>query len=124
MSDMTLAGLLRTAKTLRDDKRAQELKVRETTQSLEEINQIIQRRMHQEGIERTTVEGITVSLSKTTVYNIEDYDTFAQYIVQHGYTGLLQRRVSNPFVRELVQAGETVPGLVSFEKEQVNMRVS
>jgi hypothetical protein len=124
MSDMTLAELLNTAKSLRADKRALETKVKETAQSLEEINQIIQRKMHAEGIEKTTVGGITVSLTKSTVYNITDYDSFAKYIVENSYTGLLQRRVSNPFMRELIQAGETVPGIEPFEKEQVNMRVS
>lgn len=124
MSDMTLAELLTTAKSLRQEKREMESKVKETAQSLEEINQIIQRKMHAEGIEKTTVDGITVSLTKSTVYNITDYDSFAKYIVDNSYTGLLQRRVSNPFMRELLQAGETVPGIEPFEKEQVNMRVS
>lgn len=124
MSDMTLAELLTTAKSLREDKRSLESKVKETAQSLEEINQIIQRKMHAEGIERTTVDGITVSLTKTTVYNITDYEALANYVLANGFTGLFQRRISNPFVRELTQAGESVPGLTPFEKESVNMRVN
>jgi hypothetical protein len=124
MSDMTLKELLNTAKSLRIEKRTLETDVKVINQSLEEINELIRYKMHAEGIERTAVDGITVSLSKTTVYNIADYNAFHDFILASGHTGLLQRRVSNKYVSELLATVESVPGLTPFEKENVNMRVA
>jgi hypothetical protein len=124
MSDMTLAQLLNTAKTLRTEKRSLEKDVKAVGQSLEDINEQIRAKMHAEGIERTAVDGVTVSLSTTTMYNIADYTAFHDFIIESGHTGLLQRRVSNKYVSELLATVDSVPGLVPFEKENVNMRVS
>jgi len=124
MSDMTLKELLNTAKSIREEKQALERDVKNLARSLEEVKQQIQGKMHDEGIERTAVDGITVSLSKTTVYNIADYAAFHDFIIASGHTGLLQRRVSNNYVSELLATVESVPGLTPFEKENVNMRVA
>jgi|TARA_B110000238_G_C16022475_1_gene393844 hypothetical protein len=130
MSDMTLKELLNTAKVLRDDKRALEKDVTIISVSLEEIKQQIRIKMHAEGIERTAVDGITVSLSDATVYNVADYSLFQEYILESGHTHLLQKRVANLHVKELMEDPrflekyKTVPGLVAFEKQNVNLRVS
>ena len=123
MSDMTLRELLNTAKSLRTEKRNLEKDVKVINQSLEEINEHIRYKMHAEGIERTAVDGITVSLSKVIAYNIADYTAFHDYIISSGHTGLLQRRVSNKYVSELLRTVDAVPGLTPFEKENVNMLV-
>jgi hypothetical protein len=40
-----------------------------------------------------------------------------------GHTGLLQRRVSNLYVKDLLKTFDAIPGLVPFAKENVNLRV-
>lgn len=129
MSDMTLKELLNTAKTLRTEKQLLEKDVKLLSASLEEIKEQIRIKMHAEGIERTSVDGITVSLSDTTVYNVSEYALFHDYILKSGYTHLLQKRVSNLHVNELladplfIKEYGSVPGLVAFAKENVNLRV-
>ena len=130
MTALTLSELLTSAKVLREDKRALEVDVKNLSQSLDAINVQIQAKLHAEGVERTSVNGITVSLSKQTVFNIIDYSAFQDYIVSSGKTHLLQKRVSNIAVRELLedpfflQDHSNVPGLEGFEQEKLNMRVS
>lgn len=123
MSDMTLKELLNTALHIRTDKQALERDVKVLSASLEEIKEQIRTKMHAEGIERTSVDGITVSLSDATVYNIADYGLFHDFIMAEGHTGLLQRRVSNLYVKDLLKTFDTIPGLVPFAKENVNLRV-
>ena len=127
MSDLTLKELLNTAKALRTEKRDLETSVKAISQTLEEIKQQIQIKMHAEGIERTAADGITVSLSDATVYNIAEYELFHNYIMQEGHTGLLQRRVSNAYVKDLLSDPRlnlsSIPGLVPFEKQNVNLRI-
>ena len=123
MSDMTLKELLNTAKHIRTDKQELERDVKVLSASLEEIKEQIRTKMHAEGIERTSVDGITVSLSDATVYNIADYGLFHDFIMAEGHTGLLQRRVSNLYVKDLRKTFDAIPGLVPFAKENVNLRV-
>tara|TARA_B100000780_G_scaffold59212_1_gene37800 strand:- start:704 stop:1078 length:375 start_codon:yes stop_codon:yes gene_type:complete len=123
MSDMTLKELLNTAKHIRTDKQELERDVKVLSASLEEIKEQIRTKMHAEGIERTSVDGITVSLSDATVYNIADYGLFHDFIMAEGHTGLLQRRVSNIYVKDLLKTFDVIPGLVPFAKENVNLRV-
>ena len=128
MYDMNLNELLNTAKALRDEKSELEKGVKELSRSLEEIKQQIQIKMHAEGIERTAADGITVSLSDVTVYSIGEYELFHNFVMNSGHTGLLQRRISNTYVNELLNDPNTdlasIPGLTAFEKQNVNLRVS
>lgn len=129
MSDMTLKELLNTAKSLRTEKQLLEKDVKALSASLEEIKEQIRMKMHAEGIEQTSVDGITVFLTDITAYNIADYGLFHDFILKEGHTGLLQRRVSNAYVKDLAKDPRflekygTVPGLVPFAKENVNLRV-
>ena len=130
MTDMTLSQLLHSANACREEKRALEKDVLNLSRSLEEINQKIASKMHAEGIEKTSVDGITVSLSKVTAFNVTDYPAFHDYILSSGHIHLLQKRVANLHVKELMsdphflKKHKNVPGLAAFEKQNVNMRVS
>ena len=127
MSDVTLNELLNTAKTLRIEKRDLETSVKALGRALEDIKLQIQTKMLTEGIDKTTAEGITVSLSDATVYNIADYELFHGFVLKEGHTGLFQRRVSNEYVKSLltdpILGLTSIPGLVPFEKQKVNLRV-
>ena len=130
MPDFTLSELLTAAKVFREEKRELETQVKDVSRDLELVNDQITAKMHTEGVEKTSFDGITVSLSKQTVFTIKDYPAFQDYIVSSGYTHLLQKRVSNLAVRELLadplflQVHSNVPGLEGFEQEKLNMRVA
>lgn len=72
--------------------------------------------MQAEGLEKAAGKTASVSLSKTIVASVSDWDQFYEYIRKNKFFHLLQRRVSDPAYRELVDAGKKVPGVEPFTK--------
>jgi hypothetical protein len=52
----------------------------------------------------------------------DGFQRFMTYVAKHKYFHLLQRRLSAPSVRELFANKGSVPGLVPFQKEKINLR--
>ena len=80
--------------------------------------------MYQSGLEKTATKLGTVSISTSTVAQVEDWDKFLAYIYKNKYGHLLQRRVSDPAWRELQEQGKKVPGTTGFIKKRLNYRAA
>lgn len=76
------------------------------------------------GVEKTATKHGTVSISTSTVAQVTDWDAFLAYIYRNKYGHLLQRRVSDPAWRELVERGKKVPGTTGFTKKRLNYRAA
>jgi len=63
-----------------------------------------------------------ISIGEATVGNVEDWDAFWPYIVKNKYFHLVQKRVSDPGLRELWEKGKTVPGVQPFTKRTLSVR--
>lgn len=106
----------------REEKRRLEADVKEVETKLKEIEAQLLERMDAEGLEKATGSKAGASISTNTVANVEDWDVFWAYIIKNKYTHLLQRRVSDPSYRELLEAGKKVPGVAPFIKRTLNVR--
>ena len=80
--------------------------------------------MHMSGLEKTATKFGTVSVNTSTVAQVEDWDAFLTYIYKNKYGHLLQRRVSDPAWRELIEQGKKVPGTSPFTKKRLNYRAA
>ena len=89
-----------------------------------DLDSEIMEAMHQSGLEKTATKMGTVSVSTSTVAQVEDWDAFLAYIYKNKYGHLLQRRVSDPAWRELVEQGKKVPGTAGFTKKRLNYRTA
>lgn len=76
------------------------------------------------GVEKTATKHGTVSISTSTVAQVTDWDAFLSYVYKNKYGHLLQRRVSDPAWRELVEQGKKVPGTTGFTKKRLNYRAA
>ena len=76
------------------------------------------------GLEKTATKAGSVSISKSTVAQVTDWDEFLGYIYKNKYGHLLQRRVSDPAWRELQEQGKKVPGTTGFIKKRLNYRAA
>jgi hypothetical protein len=79
-------------------------------------------RMKSEGIEKATGSKASVSLSSTVVADVQDWDAFWPYIAKNKFWHLVQKRVSDPAYRELLDLGKKVPGVQPFTKHAVLVR--
>ena len=109
---------------LRKKKAELEAAMKDVEGQIADLDAEIMEAMHQSGLEKTATKMGTVSVSTSTVAQVEDWDAFLAYIYKNKYGHLLQRRVSDPAWRELIESGKKVPGTVPFNKKRVNFRAA
>lgn len=80
--------------------------------------------MEQTGLQKTSTKSGTASISTSTSAQVTDWDAFLAYIYKNKFGHLLQRRVSDPAWRELVEQGKKVPGTTGFIKKRIAYRAA
>lgn len=78
--------------------------------------------MEKEGVDKSTGKMATVSISETVTGNVTDWDVFWAYVHKNKFGHLVQRRLSDPAIRELFETKGTVPGVEPFTKRRLNVR--
>ncbi len=106
----------------REEKRRLEEQVKEVEYAIKGIEETLMERLGAEGLEKATGSKASVSITSTVTADVQDWDAFYPYIAKNKFWHLLQRRPSDPGVRELWDAGKKVPGVVPFTKRRVNIR--
>lgn len=118
----TMGALIDAIWATREEKRRLEAQVKETEAHTAELQEQLMARMEAEGTDKAQGSKASVSISSNVVANVEDWDQFWAYVIKKKYTHLLQRRVSDPAYRELLEAGQKVPGVEPFTKRTLNVR--
>jgi hypothetical protein len=106
----------------REEKRRLNELLKDVEAKITDIETALMARLDDEGMVKATGTKASVSISTNTVADVEDWDAFWGFILKNKYTHLLQRRVSDPAYRELLEAGKKVPGVQPFTKRTLNLR--
>lgn len=106
----------------REEKRRLEQEAKEVQVKIEDIETDLMERLGKEGLEKATGSKASVSISSVVTADVQDWDAFYPYIAKNKFWHLLQRRPSDPGVRELWDAGKKVPGVLPFTKKKLNLR--
>ena len=106
----------------REQKRALEAQIKEVEEKAKEIEESLMERLGKEGLEKATGTKASVSITSSVTADVQDWDAFYPYIAKNKFWHLLQRRVSDPSYRELLEQGKKVPGVVPFTKRRINLR--
>ena len=122
-SPATLGGDIDKLWSLREAKRGFESKIKEIEEEASLIEERLMENMKQQGIDKSTGKNASVSISTTTAANVEDWVAFYAYNYKNKFAHLLQRRVSDPAYRELLEQGKRVSGVQPFLKQRLNIRV-
>lgn len=109
---------------LRDKKRDLEASVKSLEGQIEDLQSQLLEEMEAAGVDKFSGKLGTVSISTNVVANVEDWDLLYPYIAKNKLWHLLQRRVSDPAYRELLDAGKKVPGVQPFSKKRLNLRAA
>lgn len=64
----------------------------------------------------------SVSVNESVVCNVEDWDALWPWIAKTKNFHLIQKRVSDPGVRELWALGKVIPGTQPFKKRTLSLR--
>lgn len=72
---------------------------------------------------RSKNAGLTVAIHETESYSFEDFNAFSAFMLRNKATELLQRRLSGPAVRALIEQrdGKMIPGLAPYKKRRLSV---
>jgi hypothetical protein len=107
---------------VREKKRALETEVKDLEAKIGEAEAKLMEALQAAGMEKASSSRASVSVTTTTVAHVTDWDEFGKYVIKNKFLHLLQRRVSDPAYRELLEAGKKVPGTEPFSKKRLNLR--
>lgn len=121
-AEVTLADLANDRDTLRERKRELEAEVKLLDQALAANELAIIERLDEMGVNKFAVGKLSFSISENTVGNVEDWDQVYDYIKANNAFHLVQRRLANAAYGELLDMGDSLPGVVPFNKRSLNFR--
>ena len=107
---------------LREKKRKLEASIKDLDGQMADVESQLMESMEANGVDKMTGKAASVSISTSVVANVEDWDAFLAWIYKTKNGHLLQRRVSDPAWREMVEIKGVVPGTQPFTKKRLNLR--
>lgn len=118
----TLGSAIDKAFELREKKREAEKVVKLIEAEIEANNEILFGRLDAQELKKGEGKLASVSISNTVVANVENWDAFWAWIAKNKHFHMVQKRASDPAVREIWESGKTVPGVTPFTKRTLNLR--
>ena len=131
MKVQTLGSLIDKLYAVREKRRELAEKDKLLAAEVDELQAAILARLEAEGTDKASSKKATVSRSTVTVANVTDWDKFWAFIHKNKFNHMLQRRVSDPAYRELVELAQSDKklakqlegaGVESFIKVNLNLR--
>lgn len=120
----TVADMMARMFAIRDRKRELEEETKALNEEWEAIEASLMAQMNEQGSTRVATGQGTAILSETIVPQVEDWESFIHWARDNDALHMIQRRVSSPAYREMVESGQEVPGLTPFMKRSINLRAA
>lgn len=108
---------------LRSRKQELEKQVKDIEAEYALIEEALLAKLKAEGTDKGAGKRASATVSTTTVGSLDDDVKFFAYVKKTGYFHLLQRRLSDPAIRELMASKGSIPGVTTFDKVRLNLRV-
>ena len=99
----TLGELIDQLDKLREDYRAIDEKAKVVKAKYDDLEAVIMEKLLTEKMDKATGKRATVSLKRSLVGSIKDWDTLTSYVKKTGYFHLFNRSVGAPAFRELYE---------------------
>jgi len=108
----------------RNEKRVLDKQVKDLADEIVDLRIRIRETMDVLGLETASGKTLSVSTKDTNIGQIEDIDSFYDFIRENDALYFLERRVSQAAFQEFVEhhEGELPPGLTVFVKQDLNLR--
>jgi len=119
---VTVGSLIDKMQEIRAKKRALAVTEKELTGEYEALQTQLIELMDAEGVSKSTGKVASASINESTSFNTQDWDAFTAYVSKTKQFHLLQRRVSDPAMRELLEKKGAIPGMEPYTKRVINLR--
>lgn len=109
---------------IREEKRAMAKREKELNEEWEKLESTLMYRLDEQGSLSVSSKAGTAGISEDVVPIVEDWDSFEGYMKENDALYMLQRRIAVGAFRELVKAGQEVPGLRAVTKRSISLTAS
>lgn len=120
----TIGGMADKLVGLRDRKRDLEADVKKIEDEYNEVVAKLMERLDAEGTDKGAGKKGSVSITTNIVGKIVDDSKFFAYIKKSGHFHLMQRRLSDPAIRELMESKGAIPGIETLPIRRLNLRAA
>lgn len=109
---------------IREKRRLLELQIKDLDETYGAVEERLMSKMEAANLDKMTGKKGTVSITSSVVATVNDWDAFHAWIAKTKNFQVLQRRVSDPAWREVVEhsKGKNPPGTEPFSKRRLNLR--
>jgi len=98
---------------------------KETKHTREEKNaleQTLLALLQEQGITQSRGTKKTATINEQTFYTVNDWDKFLKFVYDAQMEHLLQKKLSTPGCRELIDANIEIPGTTAFTQQSISIR--
>ena len=107
---------------LREEKRVLEAQIKTIETSMKELEGTVFKLLDAQDTRKAEGKSASVSITESVVANVENWDAFWPWLAKTKNFHLVQKRVSDPGMRELWALGKVVPGVQPFPKRTLARR--
>ena len=107
---------------LREDKRVADAAVKVIELKIKELETTIFTLLDAQDTRKAEGKKASVSIGESVVGTVDDWDATWAYIAKNKFFHLVQKRLSDPALRELWALGKVVPGVQPFTKRTLSIR--
>lgn len=119
MQPQTLGDKIDQYRSIYDRRAALSAEVKALTAQLEALTPELLEQLDQLGIEKAQGKRASIRITEKTLPSVKDWDAFYEFIVENDAWYLLERRPTQKAYQELLDAGESVPGVEPFTKREI-----
>lgn len=107
---------------LREEKRELNRQIKDIDEKYSHIEANLIQMLQDQEMDTGKSKLASATISTSIVPNVDDWEAFYEFIVETNQPFLLERRPSVTAYRDLLQAGEEVPGVTPFQKISLALR--
>ncbi len=107
---------------LREDKRALEAQIKVIETEMKELEGTVFGLLDGQDTRKAEGKSASVSINESVVANVENWEAFWPWLAKTKNFHLVQKRVSDPGMRELWALGKVIPGVQPFTKRTLAIR--
>jgi len=119
---LTIGNMIDGVHALREEKRALEAQIKAIEGKYTAMEAQIMERFTEQGIDASRGTVASCSISTSVVGESTDWDAFTAFVKKKNYFHLIQRRMSDPALRELWEQNVAIPGVEKFIRKKLNVR--
>ena len=118
----TIGDMIDELRDLKDERKLVNKRGDELGAQIQVVEAKLLAAMDSAGTDISRKDGTSAVATETVVADPEDWEEFYEYVKANDAFYLIQRRINNKPFQELIDSGQSVPGLSVFKKRSISLR--